>query len=927
MTKKETVLKRIIYGADGKELSEEQRKAVLSRKKHVRIVAGPGTGKTETLTKRILYLLLYEEIDPKDIVAFTFTESAARSMKNRIHESILKITGNESYLSKLSGMFVGTIHSYSLKILQEHFDYGEYEVMDENEEMAFVMRNGFRLGLKNLMKIDGENKKYNYGEICQKFLETVNVVYNELVDEDELKQRNPEFYEILKRYEELLEKTRRMTFGRIMYLAVRQLEKNPDRIPKVKHFIVDEYQDINRAQERLITLIGKRANVMIVGDPRQTIYQWRGSDDRCFDRFSEEIFRDAETVELTENRRSGKSIVRIGNTVSLGFRGLRIEEMRSARREDGKVYFYRALSPEDEARWIAQQIKYLKSSGLDYSDMAIILRSVNVSGSPIIYELKKNNIPFIVSGKSGLFRRGEAVALGKLFSWLSEDGFWSDKEGKLEGRELLDSAIDDWIHTTHLLKGSQKKLIRKKLEEWKDHVWNGVYRNFQEIFHSLLVILKLKRLNPDNDIHKTVMANVGIFSNLLDHYERAVRLGGNELIWNKTTFKGLMWFIHFYGKRSYEENFSEFVTGVNAVMVTTVHQAKGLEWSVVFTPSLVDGVFPSHHMGEKRTWLISRDMFLAERYDLSEDDERRLFFVAVTRAKGTLVLSTHGKSNVKRKGDSRFLREILAKDSEIVQDITLNKKVRIKFDPRTARKREDSLVSLDVNEIIDYMKCPYFYRMRHIWRFSSPLTEQLGYGRALHYCLKKTVESIKNGRDAERAIKNVIENKFYMPFAPPVMTDRLKESARKVLTDYVMNGMEDIKNITDAEYRYEMSARKFTITGRVDVIIRRNNEVEVRDYKTSERVSSPRLSEIQIALYALGLKHLDFLVRKGSIVYLEEKKMREIKIDERKIRQARKIAEMATRGIKKEKFRGKRSGFCSECDFKRICKFNNGARK
>jgi len=158
---KETVLRKIV-----EKLSDDQRRAVESNKKHIRILAGAGAGKTETLTRRILYLLLYKDVDPEKIVAFTFTERAAQDIKSRIYRRVTEIAGEE-FATKLGRMYIGTIHGYALRILQDYFGKADYEVLDDNQEMAFIMRRGWEIGIN---KLEGKS----YGEKCKKFLDEKN---------------------------------------------------------------------------------------------------------------------------------------------------------------------------------------------------------------------------------------------------------------------------------------------------------------------------------------------------------------------------------------------------------------------------------------------------------------------------------------------------------------------------------------------------------------------------------------------------------------------------------------------------------------------------------------------------------------------------------------------------------------------------------
>ena len=258
-------------------LAEEQAKVVTSEAKHIRVIAGAGTGKTETLTRRLLYLLLYEGVPPESIVAFTFTEKAAASMKTRIYSRIRELTGEN--FPELSGMYIGTIHAYCLHLLHNYFGYSEFNVLDENQEVALLFRVGHELGIRE--NVQGRN----YLQKCLNFTQAVNIVYNELIDRKRLSEKCDIFNSLLCDYEELLDRYRLLTFGRMIDLAIQNLKKESNRVSYIQYLMVDEYQDINRAQEELIRLLGREASVFVVGDPRQSIYQWRGSDERFFEEF------------------------------------------------------------------------------------------------------------------------------------------------------------------------------------------------------------------------------------------------------------------------------------------------------------------------------------------------------------------------------------------------------------------------------------------------------------------------------------------------------------------------------------------------------------------------------------------------------------------------------------------------------------------
>jgi len=363
---KEELLQKILN--EPKPLSPDQKEAVLSEDSYIRIIAGAGAGKTETLTRKIVYLLMYKEVTPSSIVAFTFTEKAAQNMKSRIYERVLNLGGEEACFN-LGEMYVGTIHGYCSRILQDYFDYGNYDVFDENQEMAFLSRIGWSLGF---------GRQSNYFNECKLFYDTLNVYYSEMIPEEVLEKQANSFYKNLKKYEELLDHHKRLTFNRMISLANQNLKEYPDSLNKVEYLVVDEYQDINRAQEKLINFIGKNAKIFIVGDPRQTIYQWRGSDERCFDDFCNG--RDVKMVSISENRRSTVSVIDVANHFANSFSRVKYDPLKPMRVENGEVYQLTHETNEDEAVWIADQIEKLVRNGIcRFSDIAILMRSVTTS--------------------------------------------------------------------------------------------------------------------------------------------------------------------------------------------------------------------------------------------------------------------------------------------------------------------------------------------------------------------------------------------------------------------------------------------------------------------------------------------------------------------------------------------------------------------
>lgn len=898
--------------ADG--LSEKQREAVFSDARYLRIVAAAGAGKTETITRRILYLLAQGE-DPTSIVAFTFTERAAQEMKERIYLKTEQILGQES-CARLGDMYIGTIHAFAMFILQEYFGYGNYDVLDQNKEMAFILREGWGLGLGPGAKLAVGR---NYAENCDMFLSSASVVYDELLDRALLLTEAPDFAAKLEEYEELLERHRLVTFGRMIYLVTNHLEEQPEILRHYKHLIVDEYQDINRAQEKLIELLSIHASCYVVGDPRQCIYQWRGSDPDCFMRFSKRY--SAATVEIARNRRSTKTIVNVGNDVAkeLSDRSLR-QPMECMRDEDGVASLFVHDTPEDEARWISTQVNRLVEEGIcRFQDVAILLRSVSTSGPAILDALGASDIPYIVGGKVGLFRRGEAQVLGAIFTWCADLDWPLDPWGQqvINAQQVPAYAAAQWPN----------RFKQDELDLFKQALLDGWFKNFTEAYQELLVILGVLDWNPDDPQEAVRLANLGRFNTLITDYETARRLGGR---WNNWTqdVRNLAWFILSYAQAAYEEQSADDLRGVDAVQVMTVHQAKGLEWPVLFVPALVDRRFGRTR--DARRWLIPTNLFDSDRYDGTEDDERKLFYVAVTRARDGLCLS-HFRRQQKQAAASRFLTSVNLQPSTPTDEPFI-RHIRL---PTLA---DGEVLSYSAGEIIDYLRCPHLYRLRNIWGYQPGLVAELGFGKTIHHILHMLADKAKLGHDPEKDIDRLVDVYFHLPFAPAGEAKALKETARTMLRRFVAVNKKDFRAIEEVEARLEfrlarMGNKVATITGRVDVILSPDGKRHLRDYKTAQEpgdgdVDNPRVVEestVQISIYAMGEQSLGRSVDMASVAFLRSGVLKPVPLDMKSLDSVRGRIVDAVENILQRRFSGGECNFCPECDFRRICQF--GSRK
>src|SRR6266581_3184737 len=408
-------------------LDSEQQAIVGHRKGHLQVIACAGSGKTESISQRVAALLA-EGILPEQIIASTFTDRAAAGMKARIVARAAERSGR-AVLDRIGRLCVGTIHSYCLRLLQEHVpEFASFDILDDNRLAGLLSRERRRLrldriGTKHWLPI-------------HEFLENAEAVENELIDPKKL-LKTP-FGDCYSDYLEMLERYHFLTYGQLITRAVEALEK-PAVFKRVhgnlRHLIVDEYQDINPAQERLISLLAREpVQLCVVGDDDQAIYQWRGSQMSNILKFKERY--GAARKPLTSNRRSRPKIVRAANAFARSLQPRLPKEMKWITSGWGpEIVCWTAETPEDEAKTIADAITKLHKAGFDYSEMAILLRSVRTSSAPILAALTDCNVPVNCTGRTGLFLQPEAQALGRLYAWLSSNDW---KDGRYQEPEHVD---------------------------------------------------------------------------------------------------------------------------------------------------------------------------------------------------------------------------------------------------------------------------------------------------------------------------------------------------------------------------------------------------------------------------------------------------------------------------------------------------------
>jgi DNA helicase-2/ATP-dependent DNA helicase PcrA len=507
--------------------------------------------------------------------------------------------------------------------------------------------------------------------------------------------------------------------------------------------------------------------------------------------------------------------------------------------------------------------------------------------------------------------------MGRIFSWFWDEGFWVENPWKwkdqVRGDDLLFTGLAFWNNAhDHGSSGEEENGLRKVKQNLHG---KSIYKNFTEIYHDVLIALGFERLKYNNANDAVLMANLGRFNVLLTDYETANRIGGRRPKWDKD-LKGLCWFMNSHAVRSYEEQPSDDIRGVDAIQVMTIHQAKGLEWPIVFLFALVNDRFPPKMLGRRQNWCdIPREMFDAERYEGDIEDEGRLFYVAITRARDALILSHFRKLNNRKRRRSAFLDKL---DKNVVKNLVGRENIpTIRIDPLL---RPDEIQTFSASEIIDYKMCPYMYLLRDIWGYQPGLNQAIGFGKSLHYCLRRAAERVKQDGlgPMDAVIRSCVED-FHIPFAGGEVFENFKNGAKKILVNYAKVYADDIRSIEEVEYRLEYPVKNATIMGKVDAITNNEGDLEIREYKTSEEARTFDETAFQVKLYAAGLKALGRAVKHGSIVYLEKPEIKPMELPDSDLEEAAKSAESTIDGIVKRLFEPFEGENCRRCDYQPIC--------
>ncbi|MFH1466563.1 MAG: ATP-dependent DNA helicase [Pseudomonadota bacterium] len=1018
-------------------LTDEQGESVSSRARRLLVVAGAGSGKTEVMSRRVAWWVSVDGVDKSSIAAFTFTNAAAEEMKFRIRRQMQKTTAPGEDVT-LGDMYVGTIHGFCLAQLREHApdEYYNYDVIDEAARAALVARgfHGF-LGLAAFK----DARRSSQIQATEDFLQAYDLLNEygqlrvelppeppprDLRDEVDWVRRARLLTDVgvgpaaqafavsAARYYAYLRARRFLDFSTAQGEFIRKLDEAPDFLDRVRarfrHVMVDEFQDVNVVQDRLIrAVIGDDGWLTAVGDHRQAIYGFRGSRVQIMAALSSELRRapHGDVLTLSANFRSTPRIVGLANewarTITAepafppadmvrGTPGGRADD-----RDPSHTLFTTFPDRNTEAEWIGATIDRLVAGdqgiaqdrrgdgdrGISYGDIGLLLRS-STDARRYMEALERRGIPAIFRAGPDLFSQAEVLLfVGFLALIAGMNEFYDTRTGmaariraalgptvvlqpeavlraaaaalRVRGLPLADDVEDRVVHACRLLQrrfqedrpsteGEVRPLVTPELRSYlKRPPSRRVFP--QQVFQLLLAEAEVWRWDQMGPRGQTAMFHVGAFSNLIKGMETPGWTQNSDFRWQ---IIGLL----NWGAENARTDEAPLLVEPDAVRITTIHGAKGLEYAVVFLADVNARRFPSNFA--RRQPNLPFEGALAQTIDparladnASYDAERRLMYVALTRAERYIFISASGAQQSKFR---RQLVPLVQHVGGVVQGApSANIPVVDRISQRDAEGGQRLVTSF--SDLRYYLECPHDFYLRKVLGFTPTIDQAFGYGKAVHNLMRavhtdprRWAELADDPARLEAAVRALVNSSlFYLRYTTGDPARQMREKAVAIVHDYVTVYAGELGRMEfEPERAFEtlLEEGDVLVSGAIDVVrLDDPPRVSLIDFKSGlgEGEAGARLDSdemrLQISLYGLAArKELEYSPDLGLLRYLGEpdptSREVEVPLTEAVMDEARQLVLGMASAIRSRRFdqgprrpaiNGQRR--CGTCDFVLFC--------
>jgi DNA helicase-2/ATP-dependent DNA helicase PcrA len=961
-----------------KDLNPEQIEAVIFDNGPLLIVAGAGTGKTAAITKRIAYLIEKELAKSEEILAVTFTDKAAQEMEERV-DKLLPF----GYLD----LWISTFHSFAQRIIEENgLDIGlpnNFKILDDTSAWLLIRKNLSKFDLEYYKPLGNPTKfisaMLDHFSKCKDqgvYPDDYISYWKDFKGDEEEKLRIGEIANAYKTYQDLLLENSYLDFGDLIMYCLKLLKERPNILKKYqgqfKYILVDEFQDTNWAQYELIKLISHpRNNITVCADDDQAIYRWRGASFNNVLQFKKD-FPNAKEVVLVKNYRSGQNIldlsynfIQLNNPNRLEFQLSKQKEIAEQAKQKGlEIKDFKVISKkltaeieplgiienlhfkslEEENRGVVQKIEELMKNGSakSLSDFAILVRS-NDAAQSFTKELERRGISHQFLASRGLYTQPVIMDIIAYFKLL-DDYHESPAVYRILNAPILNipyqelaqisyfSKIKTWslyetLQNLSLVKDisdATKEKIKKFIKLVEDHTNIAKEKNVTNVFINFLNDSKYLFYLVKNDKQKEI-------SLLNQFYKKIKQFEESETDTSLKNFVNLLNLEMESGELgSLDPNLED---GPDSVKLMTIHGAKGLEFPFVFIVNLVDRRFPTDQRKdpiELPEALIKDIMPLG---DIHIQEERRLFYVAMTRAKrGLFFCWADDYGGQRKKKPSVFLHELgLVKKETISAQKTL-------FEPSKAVSKKDPLVTLpsyfSYTQIAAFEKCPLQYKFAHILSIPRAGSPVLSFGKTMHATFQKFIEEVNEFGIEKITLKRLLEiyqNEWIDEwYENKESKEKRFESGKKSLTAFFNDFKEKnpktliIDGKPALELAFVLKINGYPIKGQIDRIDVSDKEIEIIDYKTGKAKDKlDKEDKKQLLIYQIAAQEvLKIHPNKLTYYYVDHaKKMSFVPkpedLDEFKENIEQKIEEMQNSDFSPTPS----VLWCKYCDFKDICEF------
>jgi DNA helicase-2/ATP-dependent DNA helicase PcrA len=968
----------------GLKLNEAQRRAITHGEGPLLVIAGAGTGKTRVITERIRHLLQSDEsVSGENILGLTFTKKAAGEMKARV----VKATGERG-----KAVTLATFHSFCETLLAEADP--QRVMLDEFDHWILLRRNLRRLRLEKYRRLADPGQFLNdfveffsrcqdelvSGEDYQRYAAGLAArleAERETLDEDTLAERletvalQQELARAYRASEELLREKNRVSFGSLITGAVGLLEREAQLREalqkKYRYILVDEFQDTNIAQLRLLELLaGPTRNIVAVGDNDQAIYRFRGASFGSFKLFLERFagWKEGQDstpfrVALTENYRSTPNILRVAmqvigqNAVSADFP----KKVLSPNKPPGeKIRIVELATPEEESRWVASELERIHAAGRRWKDFAVLYRQ-HAHRDHLVEELSRRKIPFVITRLSILEHPlvRDALAYLRLIAAPYDDIACARVLGAsawhLEARDLVrlaERARKEKKAIYDLLQVPQGKFAFDRSQAALEQLVEFVSSQRKT----------LKRCTA-REILGTLTEWLEIPQRAEEHDRKYVkRLAEFMKEWEpKSETRGLAEFIEYLdyyaqagGVVSLEDD-----APLDAVQLMTVHGAKGLEFPQVFLLRVNNRAFPATERSRVFEFPVElmKEGSPAEQFHIQE--ERRLFYVALTRAEERLTITTvtekKGKVPV-------FIEDIVMEPAIKRQDV---RQIMPKMPPAGKGDRvpeedwEDAQLfpaaaepakifsriadwaeefhppsaeplTLSPSALSGYRTCPQRYLFGYLWSLREGPKAAMTFGAVMHTTIKRFVDQLRKGvklsfDEVQRIFATEWNSKG---FEDQYQEEEYKKDGLEQLRAFHAGMMAELPQALMQEKAFELPLdNNVIIKGRIDQINALGNkrDVEIVDYKTGRpKKDADAKKDLQLSLYALAVKEILELEPVRLVFhYLQDNQRQETTRDAKQLDEAQRVVQEVAADIRAGEFPTKRGFICRNCAYRPIC--------